>query len=145
MSSRARLKITVHIGLTIRVSAIFVFACRVKTSIILHCWCLQFYLSVFWSIDISVAFMDNFGYCPYATFLRRETRKGVWVLYFDHIRFRITTVFRNSYVSQMHIPAFSRQNKVTKMCPKYLLTRYCKWPSHENSSSKVITHWQYFT
>ena len=32
MSSRARLEIRVHIGQTIRVSAIFVFAYRVKTS-----------------------------------------------------------------------------------------------------------------
>ena len=32
MSSRARLELTIHIGQTIRVSAIFVFAYRVKTS-----------------------------------------------------------------------------------------------------------------
>ena len=32
MSSRARLELTVHIGQTIRVPAIFVFAYRVKTS-----------------------------------------------------------------------------------------------------------------
>ena len=30
---------------------------------------------------------------------------------------------------QVDISAFSGQNKVTKMCPKYLLTRYYKWSS----------------
>ena len=30
---------------------------------------------------------------------------------------------------QVDIYVFSGQNKVTKMCPKYLLTRYYKWSS----------------
>ena len=32
----------------------------------------------------------------YADFLRQETRIVVWVLSFDHLRFRIYTVIRNS-------------------------------------------------
>ena len=53
MSSRARLKITVHIGQTIRVSAIFVLAFRVKTLIFLHCCGRLIYLSVFGTETIS--------------------------------------------------------------------------------------------
>ena len=40
----------------------------------------------------------NFGYCPRASFLRRETGKVVLVLSFDHFRIRINTGFRYVYV-----------------------------------------------
>ena len=52
--------------------------------------------------------------------------KFVWVPSFqlftnsDQYRFQIR-------LCQMDISAFSGKSKVTKMCPKYLLTRYYKW------------------
>ena len=64
----------------------------------------------------------NFEFCPRAPFLRRETGKVVWVRSLDHLhqyRFQIR-------LRPMDISAFSGQNKVTKMCPKYLLTCYYK-------------------
>ena len=53
MSSRAGLEITVHIGQTVRVFAIFVFALNVQTSDCFHCRCRLFYLSVFGTETIS--------------------------------------------------------------------------------------------
>ena len=69
----------------------------------------------------------NFGYCPRASFLRREKGKVVWVPSFDHFQIRINTGFRYVYVWWM-FPHFL-DKKVTKMCPKYLLIRYYKWSS----------------
>ena len=72
---------------------------------------------------VHLSFKGNFGCCPRASFLRRETGKVVWVPYFDHFQIRINRDIRKAYVT------FSGQNKVTKMCPKYLMTRYYKWSS----------------
>ena len=66
----------------------------------------------------------NFGYCPRASFLLREMGKVVWVPSFDHFQIRINTGFRYVYVWWM-FPHFL-DKKVTKMCPKYLLSRYYK-------------------
>ena len=56
------------------------------------------------------------------------------------------TVFRlfsnaHQYRCQIRLPlvdnsAFSEQNKVTKMCPKYLLTRYYKWSYQYQDTDK---------
>ena len=54
IQTRARLEITVHIGQKIRVSAIFVFAYRVKTKEKLHCICRLLYLTVFENVEISI-------------------------------------------------------------------------------------------
>ena len=71
------------------------------------------------------AFIEgNFGYCPRASFPRRETGKVVWVPSFGHFQIRINTGFRNVFVWWM-FPHFL-DKKVTRMCPKYLLTRYYK-------------------
>ena len=40
----------------------------------------------------------NFGYCPRASFLRRETGKVIWVPSFEHFQIRIKTGFRYVYV-----------------------------------------------
>ena len=45
-----------------------------------------------------ISFKGNFGYCPRASFLRRETGKVVWVPSFDHFQIRINTGFRYVYV-----------------------------------------------
>ena len=73
---------------------------------------------------VILGFKGNFEYCPRATFLRRETEKVVWVPSFDHFQICINTGFRYVYVWWM-FPHF-QDKKVTKMCPKYLLTRYYK-------------------
>ena len=46
----------------------------------------------------------------------------------DHLQIQIDTVFRNAYVRWI-FPHHCGQNKVTKTCPKYLLTHYYKWSS----------------
>ena len=43
-------------------------------------------------------FKDICGLFPHADFLHPETRKVGWVQSFDHLRFRLNAVFRNSYV-----------------------------------------------
>ena len=62
----------------------------------------------------------NFGYCPRASFLRRETGKVFQPFSNSHqYRFQIR-------LRLVGISSFSEQNKVTKMWAKYLLTRYYK-------------------
>ena len=53
---------------------------------------------------------------------------------------------------QVDISAFSGQNKVTKMCPKYLLTSYHKWSSqyqilikNDLANSNSIQYYQVYT
>ena len=84
-----------------------------------------YWSSLIWVHTVCVYyFKGNFGYCPRASFLRRGTRKVVWVPSFDHFQIRINTGFRYVYVWWM-FPHFL-DKKVTRMCPKYLLTRYYK-------------------
>ena len=51
----------------------------------------------------------------------------------------------------MDISAFSEQNKVTKMCPKYLLTRYYKCSSqyqiliNRSGEIKLYTNFQVYS
>ena len=47
-----------------------------------------------------------------------ETRKVVWVLPFDYLQFQI------KLLCQMDISTFSLKDKVTKTCPKYLLSLF---------------------
>ena len=69
---------------------------------------------------VKVFIKGNFGYCPRAPFLRRETGKVVWIpSKFASIHFSDT----------LTSDGFSGINKVTKLCPKYLLTRNHKWSS----------------
>ena len=92
----------------------------------------------------------NFGYCLCASSLQRETRKVVWVPFFDHFQIRIHTGCRYVYVWWI-FPHFLEKNKVTKMCPKYLLTRYYKWSSQyqilikiDLANSNNIQHYQVY-
>ena len=91
-------------------------------------------------------FKGNFGYCPRASFLRRETEKVVLVPSFDHFQICINTGLRYVYVWWM-FPHFL-DKKVTKMCPKYLLTRYYKWSSQYQTLIKIdlaiSLHIQYY-
>ena len=59
------------------------------------------------TFDCNELYQDICGLFPCTDFLRHETMKVVWVLSFDHLRFRIYQVFRNSYVR------FSLHDKVT--------------------------------
>ena len=57
----------------------------------------------------------NFGYCPRASFLRREMGKVVWVPSFDHFQIRLSTIFKfasiqvSDILRLVDISAFSGQ------------------------------------
>ena len=81
------------------------------------------------------AFKGNFGYCPRASFLRREMGKVFWVPSFDDFQIRFNTGFRYVYVWWM-FPHFLAK-KVTKTCLKHLLTHYYKWSSQLQTLIKI--------
>ena len=75
-----------------------------------------------------IHFKDICGFFQCTPFPRLETGKFVWILSFDLLQIRINTAFRY-FLWKFDVPTFSWQNKVIKVCLKYLLTFYQIWSS----------------